>query len=432
VFLRRIVIENVRSVSRLDLDLTRLIHHTEEDLDSPVPPDTQEARKWTYILGENGTGKSTILKAIALVLAGSDALPELLGDPRDWVRFGEEEARIEAEYMTADGSIRHVSMTLAVTDTIRGVYERNVALLEDLDSALAHTSRSYFTAAYGVSRRPSRDDTMFSKRTSRFNHPRARSVATLFSPDAPLNSIEAWAMDLDYRRDEGLSVVRGALDTLLPGIRFSHVDKEARELVFETPDGPTPFRLLSDGYQNVAAWIGDLLAQITEVFDDYTRPLEARGLLLIDEIGLHLHPLWQRQLRRFLSERLPNMQVISTTHSALTAHQADEGELFFLRREQPDAPVTLHQYEGAPRRLRLDQLLTSPAFGLTTLDSEPVETLKDEYRRLRDQASRSGSDDERLRELSDEISDLPDPAAPSSRDAGMNALLEDVKSALER
>jgi energy-coupling factor transporter ATP-binding protein EcfA2 len=432
MFLQRIVLENVRSVRRLELDLTRVVHDDEVDLETPLAPDARETRKWTYILGENGTGKSTLLKAVALVLAGSEALPELLGEPRDWVRFGENEARIEADYVTADGSQHHAAMTLGVEDSIRGVYERNVSLLEGLDAALAHTNQSYFTVGYGVSRRPSSDDGAFSKGGSRFRHPRARSVATLFSPHANLNSLESWAMDLDYRREGGMEIVREALDTMLRGVRFSHIDKDRRELVFETADGPTPFRLLSDGYQTVAAWTGDLLAQITEVFDDHTEPLEARGLLLIDEIGLHLHPKWQRELRRFIDERLPNMQVVATTHSALTAHQADQGELFFLRRDTPEAPVSLHQYEGAPRRLRIDQLLTSPAFGLTTLDSAPVEMLKDEYRTLRDRPARSDSEDERFLELTEQIADLPDASAPASREDEMTDLLKEVKSALEQ
>ena len=67
----------------------------------------------------------------------------------------------------------------------------------------------------------------------------------------------------------------------------------------------------------VAAWIGDLLYRITETFEDYRAPLEARGLLLVDEIGLHLHPSWQRQLLDYISRKLPNFQRVVTTHSPM-------------------------------------------------------------------------------------------------------------------
>jgi len=87
---------------------------------------------------------------------------------------------------------------------------------------------------------------------------------------------------------------------------------------------------------------------------------------------------------QFVQTRFPNFQIVATTHSPLTVHQAGDGELFFLRRRDPSVPAELHAYEGAPRDLMLHQLLTSPLFGLTSLDSRPVEQMKNEYRALRD------------------------------------------------
>ena len=85
-----------------------------------------------------------------------------------------------------------------------------------------------------------------------------------------------------------------ALKDLLPGSRLTRIDRDQRELIFATRDGELPLDQLSEGYQNMAAWCGDLLYRITEVYKDYKSPLSARGLLLIDEIDLHLHPVWQR------------------------------------------------------------------------------------------------------------------------------------------
>ena len=86
MFLRRIVIENVRSIEHLDLSFDQ----------------GEDIRRWTFVLGENGTGKTTLLRSIALLLAGSDALPELIGSPADWVRFGPTEPHLGArrEYRT--------------------------------------------------------------------------------------------------------------------------------------------------------------------------------------------------------------------------------------------------------------------------------------------------------------------------------------------
>lgn len=177
---------------------------------------------------------------------------------------------------------------------------------------------------------------------AQFRHPRARSVATLFSADAALNPLETWAMDLHYRRKAaGLRIVREALRDFLTEVTFKRIDARRRELVFRTPDGDMRLGVLSDGYQNAVAWCGDLLYRVTEAFDDYRSPLQARGLLLIDEVDLHLHPLWQRRLRSYLTDKLPNFQMVVTTHSALTAQQARSGELMVLKRGAGGAPAAV-------------------------------------------------------------------------------------------
>jgi energy-coupling factor transporter ATP-binding protein EcfA2 len=416
MFLQHITLKNIRSIEHLHLSLEH----------------EGALRRWTFLLGENGTGKTTLLRAAALILAGSDALPDLLGEPRDWVRVGAPEARISAGLMTAAGEPHTVEMVIGADDGIREVYSRNGALLEQLDSALRHPTRNYFTVGYGVSRRPGDDEKGFSQPPQFSRSPRAQSVATLFSPNAALTSLETWAMDLDYRRLNGYEVVREAISALLPGIEFESIDRERRQLLFNTPDGQVPYRLLSEGYQNVAAWTGDLLHQITTAFDDDPDPFDARGLLLIDEIDLHLHPVWQRKLISFIESRFPRFQVVATTHSPLTVHQAGEGELFFLRRPSPREPAVLHAYEGIPRDLMLHQLLTSPVFGLTTLDSREVEELKNEYRLLRDAPTLDQVEQHRLRELEAELSDLPDWSEGIEGQAELKDLLENIDQQLRR
>lgn len=418
MFLKRIDLANVRCFRALSL---------------PLEVPTGGSRRWTLLLGENGVGKSTLMRAIGLVLAGSAALAELIGEPDSWVRWGEDECTVSADLETAEGEPRHISLRIRRGDTIKEVYEANRETLELLDRAIARAARNYLVIAYGASRRLSSTKLSTQPVTSRFRHPRANNVATLFSPDAMLNPLETWAIDLHYRlQDEGLRLVDEAMRKLLPGMTFKGIDRARRDLVFDTVDGEVPLAYLSDGYQNMAAWCGDLLFRITDTFEDYRDPLAARGVLLVDEIDLHLHPVWQRQLRNFLTDMFPNFQFILTTHSALTAQQAGEGELFVMQRPTPtDAPV-LEATTIEPRTMMVHQLLLSPAFGLDTPDSVAVESMKKDYRRLIALDERSREDEARLTELESALQDLPDWSVVPERDLRRQELLGDIKTALAR
>ncbi len=362
MFLRRLTLENIRSIEALEIDFT-------------APGETEKSRQWTCILGENGIGKSTILRSLALLMAGSETLPKLIDDPKRWVRLGKKMGRISALISTQDGATREISLDFKSTDTLTSMLKRNEKTLQPLDAALRHTSRSYFTAGYGVSRRfPSPESEKF--QTSSSAPPRALSVATLFRGDSTLRSIESWAMDLHYRKGTaGLSMIRSAINDLLPEVKFHGIDKTKRQLMFQTADGRVPLAQLSDGYQSIISWYGDLLFRITETFQDYKKPQLARGLLLLDEVDLHLHPKWQRQVIDFLRKTLPNFQFLATTHSPLTAQQCGDSELYVLKREGKQ-PVRLHHYEAAPNLLRIDQLLVSPIFGLDTGMSVAVQDLR--------------------------------------------------------
>lgn len=365
MILRSLQVKNFRSLANVSLSFDR------------------SQRPITLFLGENGVGKSSILKAVALVTAGSDALTELLEDVDLWIRQGCDIAEIAAELVTAEGAPREVGLRFKRGQGLRDFLFDNDASLRTLDAALAHSSRSYFVAGVGASRRLTRDQEMSSRgsRSSRFRHVRSQSVATLFDSEATLQRLESWAMGLDYR--EGRHVVTDVLSNLLPGVEFVEIDKSRGRLLFKTPDGVLPLDQLSEGFQNVCAWIGDLAHRITTAFDDYSAPFEARGLFLLDELELHLHPRWQRKILDFVQQRLPNFQLLATTHSPLAAQQTRENELYILTRSEA-SDVSVRPFEGNASSLLLSQIVTSPAFGLETDASRETEVSRERYLALRD------------------------------------------------
>ena len=375
MFLKKIQLENFKCLSDIALSFEK---------------NNATNRKWTLVLGQNGTGKSNVLKSIALILSGSDALGELIGIADSWIRFNEKSCTIKAIIETKEGEERLISLTLNRKDTLSKIISNNRESLQLIDDALEHAERNYFIVGYGANRRLSNGSF---EGVERNRNRRANCIKNLFDNNAPLNPLTSWVMDLDYRSGEqGLAIVKDALNDFLPDTHFHSVDKEKKQILFETVDGIIPLEQLSDGYQNMAAWIGDLLYRITETFRDYKKPLEARGVLLIDEIDLHLHPIWQRKLIDFIDEKLPNFQVIATTHSPLTAQQAGENELYALKRNE-NSIVEIVPFVGSPKSLLVNQLLMTPVFGLPSDESYAVEKAKLTYTNL--ESKTIMSDDEK-------------------------------------
>lgn len=419
MFLSRVSLSNVRSMEAMTLDFA-----------------TGQGgnRRWTLLLGENGCGKSSVLRATALLLAGSEALPDLLGEPDAWIRNGAKQCRIEGTLFTAKGESREIALVINRGDRLKAIYERNSASLEALDAAIAHTDRNYFVLGYGVSRRPSSGESRTTVFEEKSRSPRAQALATMFSPNAALVSLEQWAMDLDYRKGKNsLAAVRYALDRLLPEMEFMRIDRKKRHLVFKTVDGEVPLSQLSDGYQNMAAWCGDLLYRITEAFPDRKDPLNTRGVLLIDELDLHLHPVWRRKLVDFLSDTLPNFQFLATTHSALTAQQSGEGELYVIRREGTKQRPTLVPFVGEPRKMMLHQLLMSPMFGLESMDSVEVEQARAAMRRLNSKkAALTVSEKTKMAHLQQVLRAAPSWDAVPHYAREQAALLKDIKASISK
>lgn len=391
MFLRSLKVKNLRSIGEMTIDFET---------------GTGSNRKQTLFLGQNGTGKSSLLKAIALITSGSNALGELLGQTNDWIRNGESYCELEAVLVTKDLEQRPLRLRIDRDASLSQILTSNSETLDFLERALAHTDRNYFVVGYGASRRLNNGEHSWSSGQGIYRNNRSNNVATLFNTEAQLTSLTTWAIDLDYRSDNAFELIRQALDDFLPHVQFSSIDKLKKQMLFETADGIVPLNQLSDGYQNMTAWIGDLLYRISYTFEDYGSPLSARGLLLIDEIDLHIHPIWQRHLLNFIKNKLPNFQIVASTHSPLTAQQAEEGELFSLQRSV-SGNVQLVPFSGSPQKLLLHQLLMTDAFGLTTDESVKVEEIKNDYKSLRDKSGLTAQEQLDLSRLSKQIQDLP-------------------------
>jgi DNA repair exonuclease SbcCD ATPase subunit len=126
MFLRQLRMQDVRSIRDLSLSFIS----------------GNEGRKWTYLLGENGTGKSSVLRSVALALAGSDSAAELVGTPDDWIRLGADRAQVDVQYANAQGDERRACLRFERGMTALDFAVRNRPDLEQIDAAVAKAERN--------------------------------------------------------------------------------------------------------------------------------------------------------------------------------------------------------------------------------------------------------------------------------------------------
>ena len=91
-----------------------------------------------------------------------------------------------------------------------------------------------------------------------------------------------------------------------------------------------PFSYLSDGYRNLLAIFSDLAWRCVTLNPHFgvVANLKTEGMVLIDELDLHLHPAWQKTIVKQLKDTFPKIQFVANTHSPFIIQETEEGELY--------------------------------------------------------------------------------------------------------
>ncbi|MCP4397411.1 MAG: AAA family ATPase, partial [bacterium] len=142
-------------------------------------------------------------------------------------------------------------------------------------------------------------------------------------------------------------------------------EMERGEYLFTRNGLKVPFPALSDGYRAFLGWIGDLLFHVCMTCSDETSLLENRGMVLVDEIDLHLHPKWQMRILPTLSKALPNIQFILTSHSPLLVGSLEWMNVIAMKPISYQA-TSLKRISDGIHGLDADQILLSDFFGLSS------------------------------------------------------------------
>jgi hypothetical protein len=136
----------------------------------------------------------------------------------------------------------------------------------------------------------------------------------------------------------------------------------------------------------------DILRTVLTIWDEVE---QAEGIVLIDELGAHLHPRWRMRVVGALRATLPRMQFIVSTHDPLCLRGLEDGEVIVLRRNERRQIVAITDLPPV-KGLRVEQLLTSEHFGLGSTNDPEVDDLLTEYYRLRAQPRPSKQAAQRL------------------------------------
>jgi hypothetical protein len=225
----------------------------------------------------------------------------------------------------------------------------------------------------------------------------SQRVSNLFDPRAPLVDPEQWLPTLT---SDEFDAVASALRTLL---ELPENEEITRHRGLEIVRRKSRYGLdqLSDGYRSMAIFSLDLIQLLLRRWGSIAA---AEGLVLIDEIGAHLHPRWQMRVTGLLRETFPRMQVVATTHDPLCLRGLHDGEVIVLR-ERGRRVYLLHDELPPIEGLAVDQLLTSEHFGLSsTLDPEVQSDFERYYRLLAKR--RSAAEERELGELAGRLERL--------------------------
>ncbi|MDC0834706.1 AAA family ATPase [Geitlerinema sp. CS-897] len=146
--------------------------------------------------------------------------------------------------------------------------------------------------------------------------------------------------DNPEHRDKKLEAVRSAIYDLVPGFSNLRVRRSPLRMTVNKNNEELEINQLSDGEKCLIAMVGDIARRLAIANSNLANPLEGTGVVLIDEIELHLHPQWQKDVIPSLRRTFPNCQFIVTTHSPQVVSQVKPENVYILEKQADNIVVS--------------------------------------------------------------------------------------------
>ena len=378
MYINSLKIKNLRCFSEVTVELQHA---------GKTPPNgkTLKFPNINLLLGNNGSGKSSILKALAMaslapVLKGGSGLT-LYRMVRSTSPDEKQpaDAELHAEVILHEQDLDKKESAKAPQTIEMASAIRRMGHIEELEmlpskgklpfGIYEDDSPAFLVVGYGVNRKVEETVNFGFKEKARRRRLRYQRVASLFEDNYGLVPLQSWLPDLQKSNPGRFKQVINLINRIAPDdMEFSGKFFED-EFYFNFRKTEMPFGSLSDGYRHFIGWIADLLYHICMGAPSGKKLVDNRGLVLVDEIDLLLHPEWQRTVLQSLSEYLPNMQFVFTTHSPIVASSV-ESENILVMEEAEDGSAKVKQYDENIYGATADQVLLSSFFGLKTTRPE--------------------------------------------------------------
>jgi predicted ATP-binding protein involved in virulence len=317
--IKKISYSNFRSKDSLDLEL---------------------GKRLTLLIGENGSGKTSILDAIAIGIGAIlTHLPHVSGisfKANDIKQSGNKKkpfSRIEIETFEgikwdrterrdkSKSTLKEIPQLIGLT-RLKNYLDSEI--IDPFNQGMEFTLPLF--SYYGVSR--ALLDVPLRRRGFPKNHTRFESLESALDANTRFKSSFIWfynkeneeqrkqkeLKDFDYKLPE-LEAVRNAIIRVFPDISDPHIVLNPLRFVVRQEDEILDIMQLSDGYKTLLSLVIDLAIRMALANPKLEDPLATPSVVLIDEIDLHLHPDWQRRVVGDLLTTFPNTQFIFTTHS---------------------------------------------------------------------------------------------------------------------
>lgn len=298
MYIKRIYLKNIRCFEEFELEF-------------------KKRGESALFAADNGDGKTTLLRSIAMGLCDESSAAGLLRDTNGKViRRGKTEGKIK---ITLDDCGQTYTITTQIVKT-----DADFEMLKQRNyPAKGFPWAKIFVSGYGANRRVEGD-------ISYDSYLAANAVYTLFNYDYPIQNPELVLRRYARTKKEQREICRWLDEILMlkPGsIELSDVGIE----VSDKYGNKVPLGAAADGYRATLACICDMLGWAL-LAKQKNRKSNISGVVLFDEIEQHLHPRWQLKIMDLLHKRFQKIQFIVGTHSPLVVSGCKECAVNILSR----------------------------------------------------------------------------------------------------